>query len=78
MKMKLVKLTAHYKMGHQSFTSPLAILPMHIVSISRVPEEVPEFLDGCSTILTTVTDRTYLIDKFDDVIEKVEEAIKEE
>jgi hypothetical protein len=73
----IIELTAKYKMGHQQFAAPVSVIARNILRVDRVPEEVPEFADGCNAVVqTSIGERFHVAEKYEAVVSLWHEALE--
>lgn len=77
--MKLIEFTAHYKLGHTHMRVRTTIAARNIQTIQEIVEEIPEFMDGVRSCVEYPTGaRVLSTDKYEDLVAKYEEAMKED
>lgn len=73
----ILELTAKYKMGMQHLAVPVAVLGRNILRVEKVPEEVPEYMDGSLTIVqTSIGERLYVSQSYEEVINNWHESLE--
>lgn len=74
----LVQATAIYKNGHQILRVPTSIMARCVIRVERVPEEMPQFLDGMVTIVHLLDQsQLYVTEDHVAVAEAVDAALQE-
>ena len=73
----ILELTALYKMGHQRLSAPIGIIGRNICRIEKVPEELPDFSDGCNTrVQLAHGESLYVAQPYEEVLASWHEALE--